>query len=279
MYHKVMTITPAEARDWLDTKNSRNRPVSQTTVDRYVQEIKAGNWKLNGQPIIFGKSGQLLNGQHRLKAIVQANKSIETAVLFAVDDETFDTIDDGNNRSLADVFAINGETNSALLAPGVRFIWNYTQGTVGKGTQRGKIGTKHLLEKTLDKHPGLRRSVKLYSMLKSRTGGLLVPGGFAIGLHYLFSLVDEKKADEFFTVLQSGLGLSEGHPIALLRQKLIASRASASSRMTDTALYYYMVTTWNAFVKDQPIKRLAMATEEKTPEIDDLPKSLMKELI
>lgn len=279
MYHKVMTVTPSEARDWLDTKNSRNRPVSQFAIDRYTQEIKAGNWKLNGQPIIFGKSGNILDGQHRLKAIVQANKAVELTVLYGVDDDTFDTLDVGNRRTLADVFAIEGETNTTMLAAGVRFVWRYATGQILSGTMaRSKIATNQLFEKTLEKHPGLRRSVKLYSMLKGRTGGIMVPPGTGVGLHYLFSIIDEKKADEFFTVLQSGLGLSAGHPVALLRARLIAGKQS-SNRLLDTAIYFYTVTAWNAFAKDQTMSKLSFNPEDKAPEIEDLPKSMMKELL
>jgi hypothetical protein len=64
MYSSVEMITPQKAVEILDTKNFNNRPVSQFTVDRYAQEMKAGRWKLNGEPIIFGKSGRLIDGQH-----------------------------------------------------------------------------------------------------------------------------------------------------------------------------------------------------------------------
>ena len=203
MYSKFTTISPTEAALWLDTKNSNNRPVSQSTVERYIQEIRQGNWKCNGQPVIFNKSGQLANGQHRLKAIVAANKSIETLIVWGIDDDAFDTIDDGSKRSLGDVFAIKGEGHPNLLSSGVRFLWVYATGQIAtRDLRKGKIATKKLLEETLNKHPGLRQSTKFYSLLKSRPGGLLIPAGMAIGLHYLFALVDEKKADEFFNVLQ-----------------------------------------------------------------------------
>lgn len=280
MYSKVMSIGPKEAVLWLDTKNAHNRPISQSTVERYTQEMKAGRWKNNGQTICFGKSSNLLNGQHRLKAIVASGKSIECLVVWGVDDDAFDTIDDGNKRSLADVFAVKQETNPALLSAGVRFLWVYSTGQIEtRDLRRGQVATKPLLEKTLDRHPGLRQSTKFYSILKQRPGGLLIPAGTAIGLHYLFSLVDEKKADEFFNVLQSGIGLTEGHPILILRARLIAGQKESSSRLTNSAIYFYTVTTWNAFVEEQPLRRLAFVQDTPPPEIENLPKKLMKDLL
>jgi hypothetical protein len=65
MYTKTMLVTPQTATLWLDTKNSNNRPVSQSTVDRYAQEMKQKRWVNNGQPVIFGKpSDNLLNAHH-----------------------------------------------------------------------------------------------------------------------------------------------------------------------------------------------------------------------
>ena len=130
MYTKVMTITPAEATLWLDTKNSKNRPISENAVAKYAQEMKEGRWWLNAQPIIFNRSGQLANGQHRLLACIRANKPFETVVTYGMEDEAFDTIDDCNSRSLADVLHIKGEAGSLLLSAGLRFLWIYSRGEI-----------------------------------------------------------------------------------------------------------------------------------------------------
>jgi hypothetical protein len=243
--------------------------------------MKQKRWVNNGQSIIFGKpSDNLLNGQHRLKAIVQSGVTVECTVTWGVEDSAFDTIDDGSQRSLGDVFAIKGEGNPKLLGSGVRFLWVYATGQIAtRDLRKGKIATKPLLEQTLERHPGLRQSTKFYAMLKARPGGLLISAGMAIGLHYLFALVDEKKADEFFNVLQSGVGLTEGHPILLLRARLISGKKEASMNLTSLAIYFFTVTTWNAFVSDQPLKRLAFVQDAPPPEIDNLPKKFLKDLL
>jgi len=280
MYSKFTSVTPAQATEWLDTKNAHNRPLSISTIERYTQEMKAGRWVHNGSSIVFGKSGNLLNGQHRLKACVAANKSFDTLIVWGIEDSAFDTIDDGNKRSLADVLAIKGEHNFRLLSTGVRFLWVYATGQIEtRDLRRGVIATKPLLEETLRKHPGLRQSTKYYSLLKSRPGGMLIPSGMAIGLHYLFSLVNEQKADQFFSIVQSGIGLEEGHPILALRARLISGKVESSSNLTDPAIYFYVVTTWNAFAADQPLRRLAFIRDQPPPEIDNLPKKLLKDLL
>ena len=281
MYTKhSYTVTPQEAKEWLDTKNSRNRPLSDNAVSKYAQEMKDGRWVDNGQAIIFGESKQLLNGQHRLLACVRSGKSFVTTITWGVPDEYFDSIDDANSRSLADVLHIKGETCSGLLAAGVRFLWMYATGQIEtQDLRRGKIATKPLLEETLDKNAKIRGSVKFYGMLKQRPGGLMIPAGMAIGLHYLVSLVDEKKADEFFTRLQSGLELTDDNPVYILRARLIAGQKEAATKLTRSAMYYYTVTAWNAYANGTYLRRLIFGPDTVPPEIDNLPKKVMKDLL
>ena len=280
MYTKVMTITPEEARLWLDTKNSKNRPISENAVLKYAQEMKQGRWKLNGQSVIFNKTGQLANGQHRLLACVRSNTPFETVVTWGMEDEAFETIDDCNTRSMGDVLHIRGEANPTLLSAGLRFLWLYVRGEIEhKDLRRGQVCTKPLLQSTLDKNPKIRGSVKFYSMLKARPGGLLISAGMAIGLHYLFSLVDEKKADEFFNHLQSGLELTDDNPVYILRNRLISAQKEASTKLTNSAIYYYTVMTWNAYASGTYLKRLVFTADTPQIEIENLPKKLMKDLL
>jgi hypothetical protein len=280
MYTKVMTIHPDQAKEWLDTKNSNNRPISENAVQKYAQEMKQNRWRLNGQSIGFNKDGQLVNGQHRLLACVRSNTPFETVVVYGVENDAFNTIDDCNTRSMADVLHIKGEASSGLLSAGLRFLWLYVRGEIEhKDLRKGQICTKPLLELTLEKNPKIRSSVKFYSMLKARPGGLLISAGMAIGLHYLFSLVDEKKADEFFNRLQSGLELTEDNPVYILRARLIAGQKESSTKLTQSAVYYYTVTSWNAYVAGTYVKRLVFAADSPQIEIENLPKKVMKDLL
>ena len=273
-------VTPEEARLWLDTKRSKNRPISENAVAKYAQEMLARRFVNNGKGLVFGISGQLLDGQHRLTACVRVNTPFETMITWGVPDEYFDTIDDCNTRSLADVLHIKGEANSTLLSSGLRFLWIYVRGEIEhKDLRKGQIATKPLLEQTLDKNPKIRSSVKFYGMLKSRPGGLLITAGMAIGLHYLFSLIDEKKADEFFNRLQSGLELTDDNPIYILRNRLISGQKEASTKLTQSAVYYYTVVSWNAYVAGTYVKRLVFGPDVPPPEIDNLPKKVMKDLL
>lgn len=66
-----MDITPEIAKAWLEKRNNVNRHISPATVARYAADLKAGEWWQIVEPISLGPDGEIINGQHRLTAIVE----------------------------------------------------------------------------------------------------------------------------------------------------------------------------------------------------------------
>lgn len=68
---RLVKITPEKARQMLEN-NSGNRKLYQKTVDGYARDMIAGRWQLTHQCIAVDEFGNLIDGQHRLTAIVQS---------------------------------------------------------------------------------------------------------------------------------------------------------------------------------------------------------------
>ncbi|MFA5376303.1 MAG: hypothetical protein WC455_11215 [Dehalococcoidia bacterium] len=104
------------------TNNVNNRPLYGSVVATLEQEILRKRWRFNGEPIIVGKTGTLLNGQHQLVALVLAGEewdadkdkwaeywatepTIFKSITYGVeeDDETVNTMDTCKPRTLVDV--------------------------------------------------------------------------------------------------------------------------------------------------------------------------------
>jgi hypothetical protein len=66
---KVLCITPAFALACLKDLNNSNRPMSRSVANLYANEMLRGQWKCNGEPIIFSVDAEgeehLISGQHR----------------------------------------------------------------------------------------------------------------------------------------------------------------------------------------------------------------------
>lgn len=101
----IEMITPALARLYLD-KNTRNRPIKSTVVSRYALEMKEGNWEFTHQGIAFDSEGVLLDGQHRLEAIMLSGSSVPMLVTRGIKSESQLIMDDHAKRNTADALSL-----------------------------------------------------------------------------------------------------------------------------------------------------------------------------
>lgn len=102
----IEKITPEMAIEYLK-HNNVNRNISTHTVRKYADDMKNGAFQCNGEAIKFNKSGALVDGQHRLSAIVKSGVTVEMAVIRGVDDSV-SVYDLARGRSLLDSIIIEG---------------------------------------------------------------------------------------------------------------------------------------------------------------------------
>lgn len=79
---RMLMVSPDLARLLL-SKNPENRPVNNERVNELSKKILTGEWKDRGQgflPVIVMKDGTVIDGQHRLCAIVQSGKAAKMRV-------------------------------------------------------------------------------------------------------------------------------------------------------------------------------------------------------
>ena len=82
----VETITPEMAEQYLGF-NHQHREIKSSKVDKLASAMIEGDWQLNGKTIVFDKDGKLLNGQHRLTAVVLSGQPLTTLVVRGIDKE------------------------------------------------------------------------------------------------------------------------------------------------------------------------------------------------
>jgi hypothetical protein len=85
-------VTPERATELLE-HNRLNRPIRDQHVKRIVGQILDGKWRFNGDTIKISDDGSVLDGQHRLWAIIESKTPVETMLLWGIAREAFATID------------------------------------------------------------------------------------------------------------------------------------------------------------------------------------------
>lgn len=278
--HKLTTevtlFTPQMASNLLKTKNLGNRPdINATKVDGYARDMKAGNWKLNGEAIIFDTVGNLMNGQHRLMACVAAKVPFETVVIHGVDRDTFDTLDTGWNRSVAQILRmghtissdrLQTATAAAEVAAVTRMIERYER--FGRNAAYLRTGTPTRSEQ-LAVYNTNKLAIDEAVLQGQRTAKMMsvATGAF---LFFVFLRQDAEKALKFWQDLAVGQDLAEDSPALALRKKLYDNKATRT-RFNQSDVIAYTFLAWNAYKAGRGVKQLTRRADQSYPSIDDAP--------
>lgn len=145
MTFEEVRVTPPMAKRWLE-RNESNRKVSRARVNAYARDMAAGHWARSPHGIVFNENGDLLDGQHRLHAIVAANVAIRMLVVRGADHDVRLVIDRGRVRSMADALTMAGEKNAHLKASIVRWL-RILDGAEGTGDVPTTAGGMETIEK------------------------------------------------------------------------------------------------------------------------------------
>lgn len=139
MRAKVESVSPTLARKWLDmSMGYQQRGVRKRRVEKLAHAILSGQWQVTHQGIALSSEGVVLDGQHRLLAIIQAGETVDVMVMRDVPSEVFHSIDTGASRTPSDSLKIAGFSDTNVLAAMVRTILVYRQVV---GTTAGEWST------------------------------------------------------------------------------------------------------------------------------------------
>ena len=257
-----VVITPDYARQLLE-QNTNNRPCSESHVNFLAREIILNRWKLNGSTIVLNGE-RLIDGQHRLHAIIKANKPIETLIVEGLSSDVFDTIDAGKKRSSSDVLAIRGEKNTHNLAAAIAIVNSYEKGRITPYNMTSSYRYSAVeTEELLEEYQGIRDSVNfICGKQKLRK---IMPPSLGSALHYLFSRIEPDLADIFMSRLITGEQLTSDHPVMVLRERLIENTISRA-KYPKPYIMAITIKTWNALRQNRPLRQLIWRVEGPTAE-------------
>lgn len=92
-------ITPERAAELLDRNRGDNRNLAASRIARYSKILEKGEWAVTHQGLAIDSDGHLMDGQHRLEAIVNSGKGATMMVCSDMDPEIFHKLDAGLARS------------------------------------------------------------------------------------------------------------------------------------------------------------------------------------
>lgn len=252
-------LTPALAESLLNF-NAGNRSVKNVKVAQYAADMAAGRWKLNGEPIIVSKCGQVNDGQHRCLAVIDSNTTVPVAITFGIERETRLTVDQGSARTAGDFLAMEGVANANISGAVARMLIAY-ESSQGKSLAGAGILTTGQVRERVHSDPNLRESV-VFASTNGRYAQRFVSASI-IGLcHYILSKKSGEDADAFLLQVCRGEGLKIKDPAHTVREKLATVGKTTRERKIKLILQ-----AWNFYRRNMKVSTSSMSSELPFPAI------------
>lgn len=243
----VVAVTPELAQQWLDNNNARNRKVRGPVVERYAHDMIEGRWLYNGEAIQFDRNNNLMNGQHRLKAIVRSGVAQPILIITGLDPAAHGTLDNGARRLPGDVLTISGFKEGRTLAAVANFALTLEALPHGAPLRVNRVRT------TADIEARVAGDLHLQNVVETVIPAMAPPKSLmtravASYTYYALSKVDSAATDEFFTGLLTLANLPQGSPIIALHRRLTAHTAEHVPGQNGAfRAIAYTIHAWNAW--------------------------------
>lgn len=242
-------VSPEEARTML-IHNVNNRPANKEHVDFLANEMRLGKWKYCADPIRFDENGHLIDGQHRLLAIVKSNTTQKMLVVYNLGTDVFDSLDAGRGRRASDLLFIKKVPHYTNAAAVIKKILTYDKGVTynfgdaGSGTLIGKLKVSNADILEFSQNTDLTDCIN-FAAKCMKASNMLTTTDYAF-LKFILGRISDDDSTLFLEKLAYGIGLTEGSPILLLRNRLIAN-ATSILKMTGKIKLFLIFRAWNHF--------------------------------
>lgn len=272
----VVRVTPEIAERWLKN-NGKNRKLSIVHAKKLAAVMAAGKWSLNGQTISFDDQGRLLDGQHRLTAVVLSGVSVDMAVATeVVDDRAFQTYDAIQLKRGASQIArmMSPIKNATKVASAARVImaWeaaanyhefiNYFSGSKLVDPFPEDVAAKSV--EISQEYNGIFDAMGTFTRdSKARSAW--------VAMVMILNRIDPVSTESFIYKLREGLFTNTADPVKLLRDKMIKDGGYGGVARNDrhfiVLIIHLTVKAWNAHIKGKtlPFLRFSPGQNETIP--------------
>jgi len=259
------TITPDQARAMLG-KNVHNRNVRKNIVAMYARDIRNGAWQITGEAIKFSDTGELLDGQHRLLAIIEADMAATLLVVRGLKKESQDVMDSGTKRQAADALTLAGYKNANLLAGSARVVIGMLDDNFTDTRNRSAKSPTHTeVKEFVEDNPKLYEAVNQIAPWRRHIP--IAPSVMAVAVWKL-NQIDRTDCEVFFTAMAESATDGKGDPRLALIERLRKAQ-DLKERIHQDAQFSMIYRTWNAWRRGQ--RRVKVEPYGKDGEVIPIP--------
>lgn len=261
--YEEVDVTPDMAKDMLE-RNLVNRTLKPGRAQRYANAMMSGNWPFVVDPIRVTEDYEILDGQHRLTAVMLSGCTVRMLIVSGIPREHQRFMDAGRVRTASDDIHMLGLKNSTIVGSTARLLLTITNEPaegeewdreVRVGAYSGKVTavSRYEVVDYAEKHTNLEASAEIG--MRASFGCRSQPTTLSL-THYMARRIDPYKADEFMSRLTSGTGLEEGNPIHAARETINRNRRDGAR--DGSVNLFLLLTAWNHWRSGKEISRLVL---------------------
>ena len=143
---EMVTVTPAAAAELL-RRNTSNRKIRAAVVAKYASEIAHGEWRAVPAGVGIDERGVLIDGQHRLAAIVQSGIAAPMLVVVGFPRASQEKCDRHAKRTITDVMRLAGYDVDERQMSAATYLARHALGGVGERSMPADCEVKATLER------------------------------------------------------------------------------------------------------------------------------------
>ena len=245
------------AQNYLENMIDHQRKPSLSTVAKYATEMKAGRWIVSN-PISFDVDGKLIDGQHRLMAVIKAGVSITFLVIRGYETVAAQALDIGRSRLAVDIAHLQGYewmTQTHLSTVNTMFLSPTTSATAPTISHHKKIELlithKEAVIFALDSLHGKYRNACFASVLARA-----------------YYSQNKQRIQEFARILSYGVDANRTDSAAIRLRDSYQERQRRSGRSSQELLIRLTTQALQNFLLQKEIKQLKQATKNHFPVAD-----------
>lgn len=240
-------ITPGKAETLL-RNNIKNRCITSRSLQRIVNQMKNGEWQEDtGETIKIASDGTLLDGQHRLTALIETGKSFNFLVISDLPNKAFEVIDTGKARNAGDALKILGVKNYYALSALIRqYLYLKAEKILNK--QNDAVVTTSKIVECYNERNNYWNNISKRAHYLYVAAQKILTQSFIGGWYSYLSEFFQDETELFFQKLCSGINiLDDKDPIKILRDELYQNKIS-DKKITVSYKNAILIVTWNSYL-------------------------------
>jgi len=270
---EIETITPSKAKEYLKKSNPNNRTIMETVVATYARDMQKGNWKANGETIVFDKNGMLQNGHHRLNAVIKSGCNIVFNVCRGVEPECVITYDDFSARKKSQVLQMEGLLNANPVSSATRLALIYKNRTGLNGEIKSwnttyKPTTTEMRDECFENYELYQWAFKNASIIKTHSKGMFsLPSLIVVYVIACDNWKNKERVEVFAEKIAKGNSLELTDPELILRNMANRHREDKRKHIHANYMRNAIIYAWNASLKGKKITSIRLRDANRILEI------------